>query len=410
MAAPTAERLPTALARRIALAAQGFADPRPAGVVDSRQLRRVVDRLAVVQIDSVNVVSRSHYLPYLSRLGAYRRPVLDDFTGRRHEVFEYWAHEASYLPVRLHPHLRWRMAAAEEHAWGSMVAIQRERPGYVAEVLDRVREAGPTRASDLDEPRPDRPGSMWNWHAGKVALEWLFYTGALTARARTASFERVYDLTERVLPAAVLQTPTPEPADAVRELVRTAARALGVATERDLRDYFRLRPAPARQAIAELQEAGELTPVEVAGWGAPAWLDPAARRPRWIRARALLSPFDSLVWERPRVERIFGFRYRLEIYTPAAQRVHGYYVLPFLLGDRLVARADLKADRQAGVLRVQAVHAEDGVDRPEVAAALADELQLMAGWLDLDDVAVAGRGDLAADLTSALPVARTVVA
>ncbi len=410
MAAPTAERLPTALARRIALAAQGFADPRPAGVVDSRQLRRVVDRLAVVQIDSVNVVSRSHYLPYLSRLGAYRRPVLDDFTGRRHEVFEYWAHEASYLPVRLHPYLRWRMAAAEEHAWGSMVGIQRERPGYVAEVLDRVREAGPTRASDLDEPRPDRPGSMWNWHAGKVALEWLFYTGALTARARTASFERVYDLTERVLPAAVLQTPTPEPADAVRELVRTAARALGVATERDLRDYFRLRPAPARQAIAELQEAGELTPVEVAGWGAPAWLDPAARRPRWIRARALLSPFDSLVWERPRVERIFGFRYRLEIYTPAAQRVHGYYVLPFLLGDRLVARADLKADRQAGVLRVQAAHAEDGVDRAEVAVALADELRLMAGWLDLDDVAVAGRGDLAADLTSALPVARTVVA
>ncbi len=410
MADPTAERLPAALARRIALAAQGFAEPRPAGAVDSRQLRRTTDRLAVVQIDSVNVLSRSHYLPYLSRLGAYRRAALDDFCGRRHEVFEYWAHEASYLPVRLHPYLRWRMAAAEEHAWGSMVRIQRERPGYVTEVLDRVREAGPTRASDLDEPRPDRPGSMWNWHAGKVALEWLFYTGALTARARTTSFERVYDLTERVLPTAVLQTPTPEPADAVRELVRTAARALGVATERDLRDYFRLRPVPARQAIAELTEAGELVPVEVAGWGAPAWLDPAARRPRWIRARALLSPFDSLVWERPRVERIFGFRYRLEIYTPAAQRVHGYYVLPFLLGDRLVARADLKADRQAGVLRVQAVHAEAGVDRAEVAAALADELRLTADWLELDDVAVAGRGDLAPDLAATLPAARTVVA
>ena len=410
MPAPTAERLPAALARRIALAAQGFADPRPSGAVDSRRLRRVTDRLAVVQIDSVNVLSRAHYLPYFSRLGAYRRAALDDFTGRRHEVFEYWAHEASYLPVRLHPSLRWRMAAAEEHAWGSMVRIQRERPGYVAELLHRVRGSGPVRASDLAEPRPDRPGTMWNWHAGKVALEWLFYTGALTTRARTTSFERVYDLTERVLPAAVLRTPTPAPADAVRELVRTAARALGVATERDLRDYFRLRPATARQAIAELEEAGELVPVEVAGWGAPAWLDPAARRPRWIHARALLSPFDSLVWERPRVERIFGFRYRLEIYTPAAQRVHGYYVLPFLLGDRLVARADLKADRQAGVLRVQAVHAEEGVDRPEVTAALADELRLMAGWLELDDVAVAGRGDLAADLTSTLPVARTVVA
>ncbi|MGY1673538.1 winged helix-turn-helix domain-containing protein [Geodermatophilus sp. SYSU D00710] len=410
MAAPTAERLPAALARRIALAAQGFAEPRPAGAVDSRRLRRLTDRLAVVQIDSVNVLSRSHYLPAFSRLGAYRRPVLDDFVARRHEVFEYWAHEASYLPVRLHPYLRWRMAAAEEHAWGSMVRIQRERPGYVAEVLDRVREAGPTRASDLAEPRPDRPGSMWNWHAGKVALEWLFYTGVLTARARTTSFERVYDLTERVLPAVVVQAPTPEPADAVRELVRTAARALGVATERDLRDYFRLRPAPARQAITELEESGELVPVEVAGWGAPAWLDPAARRPRWVRAQALLSPFDSLVWERPRVERIFGFRYRLEIYTPAAQRVHGYYVLPFLLGDRLVARADLKADRQAGVLRVQAAHAESGVDRAEVAAALADELRLMTDWSELDGVAVADRGDLAADLTAALPAPRPVVA
>jgi uncharacterized protein YcaQ len=408
--ASAVDRLPAALGRRIALAAQGFADPRPAGVVDSRQLRRVTDRLAVVQIDSVNVLSRSHYLPAFSRLGAYRRAVLDDFTARRHEVFEYWAHEASYLPVRLHPHLRWRMAAAEEHAWGSMVRIQRERPSYVAEVLDRVREAGPTKASDLAEPRPDRPGTMWNWHAGKVALEWLFYSGVLTARARTTSFERVYDLTERVLPAAVLQVPTPEPADAVRELVRTAARALGVATERDLRDYFRLRPAPARQAVVELEDAGELLPVEVQGWGAPAWLDPAARRPRWIRARALLSPFDSLVWERPRVERLFGFRYRLEIYTPAAQRVHGYYVLPFLLGDRLVGRVDLKADRQAGVLRAQATHAEAGIDRAEVAEALAAELRLMAAWLELDDVAVAERGDLAADLTRALAASPADVA
>ncbi|MFW3172377.1 winged helix-turn-helix domain-containing protein [Geodermatophilus sp. CPCC 206100] len=401
MTAPVADRLPAGLARRIALAAQGFAEPRPSGVVDGRHLRRMTSRLAVVQIDSVNVLSRSHYLPAFSRLGPYRRRALDDLAGRRGELFEYWAHEASFLPVRLHPHLRWRMAAAEEHAWGSMVRIQRERPGYVAEVLDRVREGGPLKASDLAEPRPDRPGSMWNWHAGKVALEWLFYSGVLTTRGRTAGFERVYDLTERVLPAAVLQTPTPEPTDAVRELVRTASRALGVATERDLRDYFRLRPAPARAAIAELVEAGELLPVEVAGWGAPAWLHPEARRPRWVRARALLSPFDSLVWERPRVERIFGFRYRLEIYTPAAKRVHGYYVLPFLLGDRLVARVDLKADRQAGVLRVQSASAEEGVDRTEVAAALAAELELMAGWLELDAVVVTERGDLAADLSAA---------
>jgi uncharacterized protein len=392
------ERLPAGLARRIALAAQGFADPRPGGAVGTRQLKRLTDRLAVVQIDSVNVLSRSHYLPAFSRLGKYPRAALDDLAGRRHELFEYWAHEASFLPVRLQPFLRWRMAAAEEHAWGNMVRIQRDRPGYVAEVLDRVRDGGPLKASDLAEPRPNHPGSMWNWHAGKVALEWLFFTGVLTARSRTAGFERVYDLTERVLPPAVLATPTPEPEDAVRELVRTAARALGVATERDLRDYFRLPVAAARQAVAELAEAGELLPVAVAGWGATAWLDPAARRPRWIRARALLSPFDSLVWERPRVERIFDFRYRLEIYTPAAKRVHGYYVLPFLLGDELVARVDLKADRQAGVLRVQAAHGEEGVDRPSVAAALAEELRLMADWMQLDDVAVTGGGNLAVDL------------
>jgi len=398
VAGMSVERLPASLARRIALAAQGFAEPRPAGPVGTRQLRRMVDRLAVVQIDSVNVLSRSHYLPAFSRLGTYPRAALDELTARRHAVFEYWAHEASFLPVRLHPYLRWRMAAAEEQAWGNMVRLQREQPGFVAEVLDRVRAEGPLRASQLLDEKPQRSGTMWNWHAGKVALEWLFFTGAVTATHRTTAFEKVYDLTERVLPPAVLQAPTPDPADAVRELVRTASRALGVATERDLRDYFRLRPAAAQAAVAELTDAGELQPVEVAGWGAPAWLHPDARRPRWIRARALLSPFDSLVWERPRVERIFGFRYRLEIYTPAVQRVHGYYVLPFLLGDELVARVDLKADRQAGVLRVQSAHAEDGVDRPAVADELAVELRLMADWLQLDDVAVAGRGDLALDL------------
>jgi uncharacterized protein YcaQ len=396
------ERLPAALARRIALAAQGFAEPRPAGPVGARQLRRTIDRLGVVQIDSVNVLSRSHYLPAFSRLGAYPRARLDDVAGRRHELFEYWAHEASLLPVRLHPFLRWRMAAAEEHAWGNMVRLQRERPGYVAEVLERVRSGGPLKASELLEPRPARSGTMWNWHAGKVALEWLFFTGVLTARARTTSFERVYDLTERVLPAHVLARPTPERAEAMRELIRVAVRAVGVGTEKDLRDYFRLGPADARRAIAELADAGELQPVEVAGWQRPAWLDPGARRPRWVRARALLSPFDSLVWERPRVERIFGFSYRLEIYTPAAKRVHGYYVLPFLLGDQLVARVDLKADRQAGRLRVQAGHAEEGADRALVADALGHELRLMADWLELEDVEVAGVGELAPELARVL--------
>ncbi|GAA4738182.1 winged helix-turn-helix domain-containing protein [Modestobacter marinus] len=396
------ERLPAALARRIALGAQGFAEPRPAGSVGIRQLRRTAERLAVVQIDSVNVLSRSHYLPFFSRLGPYQRSDLDAVSNRRHDVFEYWAHEASFLPARLHPQLRWRMAAAEQEAWGSMTRVQRERPEYVAALLARVRADGPIRASQLQEERPNRPGSMWNWHAGKAALEYLFFTGALTARGRTAGFERVYDLPERVLPRAVVEAPTPERPDAVRELVRTAARALGVATETDLRDYFRLSPVDARTAIAELADAGELRPVEVVGWGRPAWLDPQARRPRWIRARALLSPFDSLVWERPRVERVFGFRYRLEIYTPAVKRVHGYYVLPFLLGDRLVARVDLKADRQAGVLRVQSAFAEPGVDVPEVAVALAAELRLMAGWLALEQVVVHERGDLAAALATAV--------
>lgn len=401
------ERLPAALARRIALAAQGFADPRPVGPVGTRQLRRTVERLGVVQIDSVNVLSRSHYLPYFSRLGPYPRAAVDQLADRRHDVFEYWAHEASFLPVRLQPALRWRMADADQQAWGSMTRVQRERPEYVAALLERVREGGPLRASQLAEARPGRPGTMWNWHAGKAALEYLFFTGALTARARTAGFERVYDLTERVLPAAVVQAPTPARDDAVRELVRTAARALGVATETDLRDYFRLPPVLARTAIAELTDAGELLPVQVTGWGKQAWLVPDARRPRWIRARALLSPFDSLVWERPRVERLFGFRYRLEIYTPAEKRVHGYYVLPFLLGDALVARVDLKADRQAGVLRVQAAHAEDGVDVAEVARELAAELRLMAAWLELDTVAVAGAGDLAPALSAALVVPGT---
>jgi uncharacterized protein YcaQ len=403
------ERLSGGLARRIALAAQGFADPRPTGEVGTRQLRRNAERLGVVQIDSVNVLSRSHYMPHFSRLGPYPRAALDALSNRRRDLFEYWAHEASFLPVRLQPQLRWRMAAAEDHAWGNMVRLQRDRPGYVSEVLDRVREGGPLRASQLLEPRPDRPGSMWNWHAGKVALEWLFFSGALTARARTAGFERVYDLTERVLPPAVVRAPTPERPDAIRELVRTAARALGVATEIDLRDYFRLPPADARTAIAELVEGRELQPVQVEGWDRPAWLDPQARRPRWIRARALLSPFDSLVWERPRVERIFDFRYRIEIYTPAAKRVHGYYVLPFLLGDRLVGRADLKADRQAGVLRVQAVYAEPGVDPAEVADALAAELGLMADWMELEQVAVTGAGDLAPYLAIAVGTTRSMV-
>ena len=403
---PAAERLTPPAVRRIALAAQGFADPRPSGRVDARHVRRVLDRIGLLQLDSVNVFSRSHYLPVFARLGPYPREALDRLavhtTGTpRREYFEYWAHEASLLPVRLQPYLRWRMARADVDAWGRMSQLARDFPHLVTEVYDLVRANGPIRAGDTGaDPVARKPGEMWNWHDGKVALEYLFWAGRVTA-ARRVNFERYYDLPERVLPAQVLDVPTPPVDEAQRELVRIAARAYGIGTEPDLGDYFRLPRAESKLRVAELVEAGELVPVEVAGWRAPAYLWPAARRPRRVTARALLSPFDPLIWFRERTERLFGFRYRVEIYTPAAKRVHGYYVLPFLLGESLVARVDLKSDRRAGVLRVQGAFAELGVDLAYVATELAAELTEIAGWLGLGGVEVADRGDLAVPLTKA---------
>ncbi len=389
-------------ARRIALAAQGFTDRRPAGVPDIRALRRVVGRIGLLQIDSVNVLVRSHYLPLFSRLGGYPRTLLERAAyGRPPELFEYWAHEASLLPVAVQPLLRWRMARAQEEAWGNMRRLNEERPGFVAEVLAAVAERGPVGAGELEEERPRRAGPWWDWHDAKAALEWLFYTGQVSTAGRR-NFERLYDLTERVLPAEVLAVPTPEPADAHRELIRLAAGSLGVATEKDLRDYHRLSPGQAKPAIAALVEEGALLPVMVEGWRQQAYLDPAAKVPRRVGAAALLSPFDSLIWERSRTERLWGFRFRLEIYTPAPKRVHGYYVLPFLLGDDLVARVDLKSDRKAGVLRVQAAHLEEGKPAGEVAVALAQQLAEMAEWLGLDGVAPPMGGEFAAPLTAAL--------
>ncbi|MBM7081642.1 winged helix-turn-helix domain-containing protein [Micromonospora humidisoli] len=402
MAAP--ESLSLAQARRMTLAAQGFADPPPAGTPTRRHLRRVLDRVGLIQMDSVNVLQRAHYLPLYSRLGPYPTGLLDTAAYRRpRELFEYWGHEASLVPVGLHAALRWRMAKARDDAWGGMRRIAAEQPELVAWVRDEVAAAGPLTAAEIEHDAPRETGNWgWNWSAVKRALEFLFWAGEVTAADRTPSFARRYDLPERVLPAAALDAPTPTDAQAYRTLVAVAARSLGVAAEPELRDYFRLPLAGARQAVADLVEAGELVPVTVQGWRQPAWRHVDARLPRWVRGNTLVSPFDPLVWQRARTERLFGFGYRIEIYVPAAQRVHGYYVLPFLQGERFTARVDLKADRRAGVLLVPAAWQEPGVAPGETAVALAAELHRLAGWLGLDAVAPPAAGDLAAPLTAAL--------
>jgi uncharacterized protein YcaQ len=379
-----AEKLSLAAARRIALAAQGFGAPRP-DAVTWRQLGRNLDRLGLHQIDSVNVLARAHYLPAFSRLGPYDTALIDRAAwGRRSErrLFEYWAHEASLLPLALHPLLRWRMARAErgEAGWKSMRAFAHERRAEAEAVLARLSAEGPLAASDFEHGK-SRSG-WWEWGATKRTLEYLFFAGRITTATRRRSFERVYDLTERVIPRAILDLPTPDEAEAHRRLIDLSARALGIATAADLRDYFRLRPDEAKAAIDTLAEEKRLLPVAVDGWRQPAFLHAEARRPRRIQGQALLAPFDPLIWERARAERLFGFRYRIEIYTPAEKRLHGYYVLPFLLDDALVARVDLKADRQAGRLVARGIHLEPGAPT-ETRDRLDAELALMAEWLGL---------------------------
>jgi uncharacterized protein YcaQ len=394
------EQISAAIARRIALAATALAGDRPAAV-DRGHVRRVVARLGLLQIDSVSVLARAHYLPLFSRLGAYDRTLLDEAAwGRRPSLFEYWAHEASLLPHSAHRLLRWRMARAEqcEGVYGELARFATERRPFVDALLARIRSDGPMSASDAEGERG--PGGWWGWSDAKRAMEWLFWAGHVAAATRRASFERVYDLPERVLPAAVLAEPTPSPAEAHRELLLLAAKALGIATASDLRDYYRLSPGDCAAPLAELAEAGEIIPVAVAGWRQPAYVHRDARWPRKVAACALLSPFDPAVWERTRAERLFGFRYRLEIYTPAHKRLHGYYVLPFLLGDRMVARVDLKAGRSTSTLQVLSAHAEPHAP-PDTAARLLTELRLMADWLGLERLDITPAGDFGPALAHA---------
>jgi uncharacterized protein YcaQ len=398
------ERLSAAEARRVALAAQGFSGQRsvgdgwhrPIGEVGPRQVRRLAQRLGLLQIDSVSVLVRAHYMPTFSRLGPYPREVLDAlaYSRQRRRLFEYWAHEASLLPVETQPLLRWRMARAErgEGIYGGLAAFGRDHRALIDRTLAQIRAEGALRASEIDGAGRGS-GSWWGWSETKRALEWLFWAGLVTTRSRRG-FERVYDLPERVLPRAVQEAPTPPEDEAQRTLLTIAARALGVATETDLRDYFRMPVADTKARLTELVEAGALVPIAVEGWRQPAYLHADARVPRRIEARALLSPFDSLIFERGRTERLFGFRYRIEIYTPEAKRLHGYYVLPFLFGERLVARVDLKADRPSRCLRVPAIHGEPGVRRDEIVGPLMSELRLMADWLGLERIEAGPGGDL----------------
>ncbi|MET8148074.1 winged helix-turn-helix domain-containing protein [Actinoplanes sp. NPDC049668] len=405
MAVP--ESLSVAQARRVTLAAQGFADPAPGGATDMRHLRRVLRRLHLIQMDSVNVLQRAHFMPLYSRLGPYPPALLDRAAYRDpRALFEFWGHEASLINVELQPLFRWRMHNARTYAWGSIRRIIDEQPDLVAWVRDEVTDRGPLTAAEIEHDVPRKKDNWgWNWSAAKVALEYLFYSGEVTAADRTTSFARRYDLTERVLPRQVIEAPTPDPRDAFRALVGLAARSLGVAAEPELRDYFRLPAAGFKQAVAELIEDRVLLPVTVRGWKGPAYLHHEARLPRRVSAATLVSPFDPLIWERARTERLFDMKYRIEIYVPAEQRLYGYYVLPFLLGDAFAARVDLKADRKAGVLRIPAAWIEPAADQEETATALAAELRRLAGWLGLDSIAAPDRGDLAGPLTAALKVA-----
>lgn len=404
MAVPRPSSLSAAQARRTVLAAQGLATARPGGRVDRRHLRSVVRRLGLVQMDSVNVLARAHHLPFFSRLGPHDPTLLDRLAYRDHELFEYWGHEASLIDVGLEPLLRWRMA--DGHRWSGPATVGGRRPDLIQQVEAIVHETGPVSAAEVDEvlgTQRDRTGPWWGWGDTKKALEHLFWHGRVGA-VRRAGFERAYCHPSVTVPADVRELPTPARADALAQLVLVAARAHGLATPKDLADYWRLPIREVRALVPDLVADGRLEAVSVEGWRETALRHPDATLPRRVEACALVSPFDVAMWHRDRVERIHRFRYSIEIYVPEAKRVHGYYVLPFLLGDTYVARVDLKADRPGRRLLVQSSWAEPdlvdrGTDEATVAARLTGELRLLADWLGLDDVVVVDRGDLAPALT-----------
>ncbi|HEU4318802.1 MAG TPA: crosslink repair DNA glycosylase YcaQ family protein [Acidimicrobiia bacterium] len=378
-------------ARRYALGAQGFIEGRANGRIDVRHFRKVLSQIGLIQLDSVNVFSRAHYMPFFSRLGPYDREALDDWLWQSKELFEYWGHEASLIPVDQHRLFRWRMAQALK--WRALAEIEEHDPDYLASVYRQVEESGPLRTRDLEEPGERDSTEMWGWSNGKIALEALFLKGLITASDRP-NFNRIYDITDRVVPRESLDAPTPGHDEALAELLMLAATYLGVGTADDLADYHRIKMPAARPVLRRLVESGQLEEVEVEGWDKPGYLRPEATLPRWARGTALLSPFDSLIWYRPRVERIWDFHYRIEIYVPEPKRVYGYYVLPFLLDGDLVARVDLKTDRRDNVLQVKGAFVEPDKDKKAVGRALRKELESVATWLDLDDVTVDRNGNL----------------
>lgn len=384
-------------ARRIALAAQGFNLPRATGRIDVRHFRRVISQINLLQLDSVNVAVRAHYMPMFSRLGVYDREALDEWINGP-EMFEYLGHVASVMPTADLSMLRHRMRGRKTYSRSR--ELLRTHPEYFDQVYEEVAERGPLTVSDLSDPG-SRTGPWWGHGRGKVALDWLYVNGRLTIRGRTSNFVSIYDLPERVFAPELLATEmTPE--EAHREMVLRGARAHGVGTAKDIADYYRITVPEARPHLAELVEDGELEEIRVGGWKQTAYRHPEATLPRRVEARSLLSPFDPVVWERDRTERLFGFEYRIEIYVPEPQRQYGYYVYPFLLGDELVARVDLKADRKAGVLQARGTFIEEGQEASRVAPELAAELQLMAKWLGLNEVHVASKGNLSGALRKAV--------